>query len=1411
MLEKEIETKDLAKSGDVRLLNLTLPEDDQFKGIYFVKVTSDNEQYLSATQLVSVSDIGFMIKETENEVMVFCNSILSAQPMAGVKVSLISGNNQNIYTVESDADGIAKFPDLKQKAPNFKIAMVAGLQGNDFNYILFEQTRVETSRYDVGGLRENAAGYQAFIYGDRDIYRPGETVYLNTVIRDGKWESTDEMPIKLKMLLPNGKEFALLRGTLNEQGAYATSLNIPQEGVTGTYHAEIYTANDVLLATKAISVEEFMPDRIKVNVNLNRTALKVGESLDVKATALNLFGPPAANRNYEMTFNLKRKVFSPEQFPQYNFSPDADKKVSFEQDVREGSTDNDGQLSESFSIPTEYKDLGVLAGTVYTTVFDETGRPVNRLNRFDVFTQDIFYGIHLPDAYVNTREALKIPLVAVDRNGKAVSAAANVQIVKLNWQTVLVKSGSGEYRYESQKREQVLSEKDMTISGTQTFFSFVPNLSGEYEIRVSRPGAKAYVASGFYAYGWGFTQNTAFEVNKEGQIDIQLDKKVYQVGDNAEILLKTPFAGKVLVTVERNKVFDYVYQETDKKSAKITIPVKKEYLPNFYVTATLIKPVDNGAMPLTVAHGFAPAKVEEEGHKLPVQITAAAQSHSKTKQTITVKTQPDAEVTLAVVDEGILQLKNYQSPDPFGFFFQKRALEVNAYDLYPKLFPELSGISSSPGGDGYNLEKRVNPLTNKRVKLVAFWSGPLKANGSGEVSYTVDIPQFSGDLRVMAVAYKGSAFGSGSSNMKVADPVVISTALPRFLSPGDQLEMPVTLSNTTNKSSSATVRLKTTGAVQVEGEAEQTVELPANQETQVHFALNAETAVGTAMVTVEVDALGGKFTDQTDITVRPVTSLLKQSGSGVIAAGAATNISLATDFIPATTKAKFILSRSPVVQFADNLDFLVQYPYGCVEQTTSGAFPQLYFADLSQSLNKTFGKSDKATTNSANYNVQEAIRKLQSMQLGNGDLSYWPEGGDESWWGTAYAAHFLIEARKAGFAVNNQVLDRMLSYLSNQVKRKESEEYFYFATLGGNRLSKHIAPKEVAYSLYVMALGGRQDVATMNYYKSHRNLLALDSRYLLACTYQLLGDQGSFRGMVPSAFANEYSVNAFGGSFYSYVRDEAISLNALLESDPKNPQIPVMAKHLSEQLKRDRYFNTQERAFALLALGKLARKTNNSEATAQVKAGGKVLGELKNNESTDGNLILTQNLVNQRLTVQPEGSGALYYFWQAEGLSQSTSVPEEDSYLQVRKSFYDRYGNPVSGNSFRQNDLIVVRVSIVSTNNQRVDNVVITDMLPAGFEIENPRIAELPEMTWAKNAASPEHFDIRDDRINLFTTATGQGKHFYYAVRAVSTGTFRMGPVGADAMYNGEYHYRNGAGEIRITSGRNAGKESVGE
>ncbi|MBL0152969.1 MAG: hypothetical protein IPP93_05600 [Chitinophagaceae bacterium] len=652
--------------------------------------------------------------------------------------------------------------------------------------------------------------------------------------------------------------------------------------------------------------------------------------------------------------------------------------------------------------------------------------------------------------------------------------------------------------------------------------------------------------------------------------------------------------------------------------------------------------------------------------------------------------------------------------------------------------------------------------------------------------FEFDIPQFSGELRLMALSYKGKNFGAADKTMTVADPIVISTALPRFLSPGDTVSVPVTLTNTTAKSTSATATIAVEGPLKIAGAATQTVSMKANGEAIAIFRIMADPSVNTAKVTVTINGLGEKYTDVTDITVRPPSTLQKMTGAGSITAGGKQTITMSTsDFMPASVNYSLVVSRSPVIELGDQLKYLVQYPYGCTEQTVSAAFPQLYFGDIAELLQQ---NKDQQKLN-ANNNIQEAIRKIKMRQLYNGAVTLWDGQDKEDWWATVYAAHFLLEARKAGFDVDNSFLGTMLNYINNRLRTKETILYYY------NRdQNKKIAPKEVAYGLYVLALAGRSNVPAMNYYKANASLLALDSRYLLAAAYATAGDRKSFASILPGAFSGEISVAQTGGSYYSDVRDEAIALNALLDVDPGNAQIGTMVKHVADKLKQRQWLSTQERAFAFLALGKHARSANQSTATAEISVNGKVIAKVDGGQWTGDAKALGGN----KADITVKGSGRLYYFWQSEGMSVSGAYKEEDSYLKVRRHFYDRNGKLITGNTFKQNDLIVVGISLEKTYSGSVENIVITDILPAGFEIENPRTKEIPGMDWIKDASTPDAMDVRDDRIHFFVNATTGKQMYYYAVRAVSPGNYKMGPVNADAMYNGEYHSYNGGGIVKV-------------
>jgi uncharacterized protein YfaS (alpha-2-macroglobulin family) len=1408
---KEYSSANLPKQGMMSLLNVNL-SDLQFesnrKGIYLVKVQDSKKPWIQDRKLLVVSDLGLIVKKGQKNIDVFCNSLLSANKVSGAKISFISNNNQEIYSATTNGDGYASFSYDKSKYPGSDVVAIIAKSGSDFTYMDLSDNGVNTSSFNVGGKTTASVPYDAFMYSNRDLYRPGDTINVNSIVRSFDWHTPGKSPVKFKIKMPNGKQLQEIKGMLDDEGSCDISFSVPYAAMTGSYSVDMYTGNDVLLKSFSFMVEEFMPQRIKVDIQPEAPEYAPGKTAKIGVTAMELFGPPAANKNYQATLDIDFEAFYSKKFDDYTFYITRPTGLSFTQLTDQGQTDENGKATVSFDLPDQ-KNIGMLSARSIVSVFDETGRPVNREASFKIYTQKVFYGIQNFDWWVSTSQPLKIGFAAASKNGDAASnAPATVQIIKHSWETVLVHDYSTT-RYQSQEKLQTVYFKNMVINGTSSI-DFLPQESGEYEVRISpNDNSSAYVSRVFYAYGMSNTEYSSFSVQKEGNIDMTVDKDDYKPGDKARVLFKCPFDGKLIVTVEQNDVLEKYFVQTDHKAASLDIPISKDDLPNVYVSASEIRELSDNSIPLTIARGFIPIKVDDPNNKLDVAINCVDNSRSKRSQKITVKTAPNAEVTIGVVDEGVLLITDFQTPDPYDYFYGMRALEVNSYDLYPRVLPELNSLSMSSMAGDEALNGRLNPEGNKRVHILAYWSGTLKADRNGNAEYNINIPEFSGSLRVMAVAYKDNKFGSNHKNMVVADPMVVSTSLPRFMSPNDENMLNVILSNTTSQNAKADATLSLKGPLKLVGPQTQSIMVPAHGEKTVTYVVDAVPGYGIASVDVAVKAMSETFTEHEEIPVRPPLPMEKLTDGGVVKGGESKAITLNTSYTIDGAKGYIVLSRSPLTQFTKNLSSLLQYPYGCMEQTISTAFPVLYYS----ALVKAMGQKETNDAMNPSYIVNEAIKKLYAQQQYNGGLTYWPGESGVNWWISAYGLHFLLEARKAGFEVDNTVMDNLTQYIQNQVNTRTTETYKYYDQ-NGKIQERTIIPEEIFYSLYVLALAKHPNIPTMNYFKGvnntalvsasvnhssmdyNTNMLTLDSKYMLAASYALTGDMRAFSALLPNGFAGERAARSMDGSFYSYIRDESISLATLVEAQPDNAQIPVLARHLSEELKTYPWLSTQENAWALIALGKYSQNANNSTADVTLTIDGAKAAELPSGQVT---VVLHKDISNHKVQVSSSGQGIVYYYYETQGIPTGQSFKEEDSYLKVRKTFYTNSGSVINDlNSVQQDQLLVVELTLSSTDNSYVNNIAVTDILPACFEIENPRINPEREMDWIKNKAEPDYMDIRDDRITLFVNATPSDQHYYYMVRAVAKGKYVMGPVGADAMYDDTYHSYNGAGFVTV-------------
>ncbi|MCW9064867.1 MAG: MG2 domain-containing protein, partial [Ignavibacteriaceae bacterium] len=512
-------------------VNLNKALGQKFKGIYTVSVRSAEERWRSDSKMVAISDLGIISKITDNEIYVFVNSISGAQPIADVEVNIISTNNQIILTGKTDGSGVVIFKDVKKKTEGFFPRLVVVEKEEDFNYIDLRETNVETSRFDVGGLTQYAADFNVFLYSPRDIYRPGEVVNLSAIVRNDKIKVVKDVPLITKIITPTGKAFEEFKKDLNEQGSLEISFTLPAFAQTGGYSADVYTGDKQLIGSYKFKVEEFVPDKIRVNVKANKEKTKPGDKITIDVAAEFLFGTPAAEMRYETDIQLNHKSFSSKNFPSYTFSNSSITNTTVQNTFLEGQLDSEGKTKIEYSIPSQIQSKGVMIGTAYVSVFDLTGRTITRTASFNVYPKDYFIGIKSTDYYYGVNENINFNLLAVNQDDKQINNfAAKAKLVRYEWQTVLKKDYNDRYYYTSEQKEVNEWEKDVSINGP-TKFTFMVSKSGRYELRIFKKGSTDYEKNTFYAYGWGSSTAGSFEVDKEGRVEIVFDKEQYEPGD----------------------------------------------------------------------------------------------------------------------------------------------------------------------------------------------------------------------------------------------------------------------------------------------------------------------------------------------------------------------------------------------------------------------------------------------------------------------------------------------------------------------------------------------------------------------------------------------------------------------------------------------------------------------------------------------------------------------------------------------------------------------------------------------------------------------------------------------------------------------------------------------------------------
>lgn len=1358
-----------------RTLSLSELIPDGRPGLYKLGLSLPGD-YRGATRWVLRTDIGLVAKQEAAGFLVWAASIEDLRPLEGVEVRLVSSRNQVLGTARTDTAGLARIPSAGDDEAGFP-AMILAASGEDFSFIFLERFRVDTTGLDVSGATIGGADLQAYVYGKRDIFRPGETVDGAVLVRDGRIGTPPDRPLTMEQRDPEGR---LLR-TLNlapDRGMASFSLDVPDWSLTGRYLLQAMSAGQAI-GSWTYQVEEFIPDRISVEIATNSTGAAPGQVLPFEVASRYLFGPPASNLSASVKARLVAAGFAPKGFEAYAFGDPGRTFEPLAIMATETRLDREGRAAFTVDIPKDLTPPLALEAELTGRVREQGGRGVTARRRVPVHAYSLYPGLKRPEsAELEPRKTAVFEFVTVAPDGSRTKHPELVAtLFQDRWQTIMRRTEEG-FAYESVRNPVEVSTQRVAAGDGAGSFSVVPPDYGSYRVRLADPQGGAAAEVEFYCGGWGYSP---WAVKNPARLELIPDKEGYRAGETASVQIRAPFPGKALVTVEGRGVEHLEIVELTGNTGQLRIPVREDWQPNAHLTATLVRRAGD-ILPGTPGRAFGaiPLFVDSLSNRMDVRVDAPAETRPETDLRITVQAEPGARVTVAAVDEGIMQLAGGRNPDPFGHFYAKRALDVASFDNFALLFPHLALHRPLAGGGdalaGASSFMRTEGI--RRVRPVTFWSGVLTAGADGAVTHSLRLPDFQGALRIVAVANRDRSFGTGTAMTRVRGPLVLTPTLPRFLSPGDTVEIPLTLRNDTPTAGEFRITATVSGPAGL-GDMPAPLTLDPGREGTVYVPLRCGADEGKVSLAFTAAGNGETATAREELDQRsplPVERLLENTAlgeeSGRIAGPAPDRL------IPGTVRRTVRLSTSPLTRFAGQLENLLGYPYGCAEQTVSKAFPLLHFPALAAEL-----APGRFTAAGPAGLVQTAIRRLQTMQTPSGGFGFWPGDTEPNPWVSAYVCHFLLEARQAGHTVPGDMLGGGLGYLGTLA-----------APEPGSPPDK---VEQAAYALHVLALGQRPDLGSQDYLRAtFGKTLSGVARTLLAGAYLASGNQAPGFELLHVAPSFDDARRESGANLGSGLRDRALTALVLLASMPDDPRLPDLMNRLGQDLGANVWYSTQETSLGFMALGKYlsGRDDDRPFAGSMTWAGGA-------RDFDETRLLVVRDIAAAgaiELSKTP-AARVVYAGVLTSGTPHRDAHAPRSEGLAVEQTFLDEGGRPLDLAAVRQGQLVVMKTRVRSTTG-RVDNVVVQSLLPAGLEVENPRLATTERLDWMQEEKTLDGYqDLRDDRILVFTDLRDGGWRVRHAVlRAVTPGTFACPPVQAEAMYVPSLRASGPVGEIRV-------------
>ena len=1360
---------------------------DPQPGIYIVTagpLSQDPDSYENrATQWLVVSDIGLFTLRGDDGLHIFVRSLASAQPLANIRLHLYARNNGELGQVVSDSQGYARIdPGLLRGAGGREPAALMAFGQSDYNFLDLSKPAFDLSDRGVGG-RAAPGPVDTFLYTERGVYRPGETVELMALARNNQGYALTDTPLTLKVFRPDTVEIAQLQPSNPALGGYRVQLPLPLNARTGNWTVKAYTdPKGAPVGQLSFQVEDFVPQQLKLELNSTATMLQPSEAAVVNIDGRFLYGAPAANLKAEAEVVLNEDSNPYPAFPGYHFGLVQDSWTAQRFPVTLAGTDDQGKAQALITLEQTPDTSLPLLAKVRVSLFEPGGRAVTRNLDLPYRTQPFAIGIkpRFSDGGVQRGQTAEFEVIALDPAGQP--------LAKNGLRAELVREEYDYYWYHDEGRwNYKLIINDSTSSGTQTLNltadqpTVVTERSldwGSYRLDILDPTTGVASSVRFRA-GWFATPS---EGDTPDQMKVTLDKPRYQAGETAKIFVRAPFAGEVLLNIVGDRLWLSKTISTGTDGTTVELPIPAEWGPGVYITATAFRPAD-GTTQRGPGRAIGVAWVGLDPAPRTLTITLDAPSEWKPRQTVELpvtvaglETGQPAWLTVAAVDEGILQLTDFATPDPVQYFLGKRRLGMQILDLYGKLI-ESGGQPGQlrVGGDAGGRQLDASGI--RTVKTVALFSGPVALDSDGHARVPLALPDFNGQLRLMAVAWDRSRVGRAEAAPLVRDPLVAQLYLPRFLAPEDESQITVTTRNLNAPPGDYQVRLSAEGAVTVDSPAAFTFTVSdsaaQNQDSQ-HFILRGRQP-GKGQLRLEISGPNGfQLVREADIGVRPAQTIV----SDHIAQRLNPNETLRINsealgrFLPGTTQAQLSVASRPNLNVPGLLAELDRYPYGCLEQTTSRALPLLYFNQVAQSW-----VGQKATETGLQERIQSAIQRILSMQDAGGGFGLWGPNNKIEDWLSAYAMDFLVRARQEHYLVPEVAYQSGLKRL----RERASEADFETAELGWR-----------AYNLYVLARVQQAAIGDLRYL--HDNYLAKMPNALaqaqLGAALARYGELDRAREAFTAALNQTERTTT--RDYGSPLRDRAAVLALLAEAKLLPERMSELADQVAANFNSRRYTSTQEQSWLLLAArallqqpGQLQLAVNEQPITADP-----FYRSLSNEALTQG------------LTVINQGTQPAWYTLNQSGVPIAPQPSAQEGFS-ISRRYYTRSGEEVDPMQIHQNDILVAVITgeVADIDQQQA---LVVDLLPAGLEIENAQLAHgasTTELDWLPELSETLHTEIRDDRFVAALDLNEGGKRQFtlaYLARAVTPGIYQQPAVYVEDMYKPWQFGRGSMGTVKV-------------